>query len=202
MKKSSAAADAGSSESKKAADESDAAASGAGASLAGEKKKKGIHWADEGGGLLREVQIIEVAKIKRSTADYSNTRELSKRERLAEKETHLAKTEDAMQRNTEWRTYVARDAPTLLDIVANFFCLYSRPQPLALSIVVLDNISIVADSAEKVLQENRLAHILEIRYVVISFNPRPRFVSNIGSVSRAAITTIPRFPRTPRSRPR
>jgi hypothetical protein len=199
MKKSSAAADAGSSESKKAADESDAAAAGAGASLAGEKKKKGIHWADEGGGLLREVQIIEVAKIKRSTADYSNTRELSKRERLAEKETHLAKTEDAMQRNTEWRTYVAR---TLLDIVANFPSLYYRPQPLALSIVVLDNISIVADSAEKVLQENRLAHILEIRYVVISCNPRLRFVSNIGSVSRAAITTIPRFQRTPRSRPR
>jgi hypothetical protein len=168
MKKSSAAADAGSSESKKAAD-GEAAAAGAGASSAGEKKKKGIHWADEGGGLLREVQIIEVAKIKRSTADYSNTRELSKRERLAEKETHLAKTEDAMQRNTEWRTYVARDAPTLLDVVANFPCLYSRPQPLALSIVVLDNISIVADSAEKVLQENRLAHILEIRYVFISY---------------------------------
>lgn len=71
-------------------------------------KKKGIHWADEGGGLLREVQIIEVAKIKRSTADYSNTRELSKRERLAEKEAHVAKTEDAMQRNTEWRTYETR----------------------------------------------------------------------------------------------
>lgn len=71
------------------------------------KEKKSIRWADEGGGLLREVQIIEVAKIKRSTAHYSSTRELSKRERLAEKETHLSKAEDAMQRNTEWRTYVA-----------------------------------------------------------------------------------------------
>ena len=55
------------------------------------KPKKAIHWADENGGLLREVQIIEVAKIKRSTAHYSSTRELSKRERLAEKETHLSK---------------------------------------------------------------------------------------------------------------
>jgi hypothetical protein len=57
------------------------------------KEKKVIHWADENGGLLREVQIIEVAKIKRSTAHYSSTRELSKRERLAEKETHLSKVE-------------------------------------------------------------------------------------------------------------
>jgi hypothetical protein len=38
-----------------------------------------------------------------------------------------------------------------------------RPQPLVLSIVVLDNISIVADSAEKVAQEKRLAHLLEVR---------------------------------------
>lgn len=42
-----------------------------------------------------------------------------------------------------------------------------RPQPLVLSIVVLDNISIVADSAEKVMQEKRLAHVLEVRYAVI-----------------------------------
>jgi len=68
------------------------------------KEKKAIHWADENGGLLREVRTIEVAKIKRSTAHYSSTRELSKRERLAEKETHLSKAEDAMQKNTEWRT--------------------------------------------------------------------------------------------------
>lgn len=81
---------------------------GTAAAATTKKEKKGIRWADEGGGMLREVQIIEVAKIKRSTADYSNTREMSKRERLAEKETHLAKTEDAMQRNTEWRTYVLR----------------------------------------------------------------------------------------------
>ena len=69
------------------------------------KEKKAIHWADENGGLLREVRTIEVAKIKRSTAHYSSTRELSKRERLAEKETHLSKAEDAMQKNTDWRTY-------------------------------------------------------------------------------------------------
>lgn len=55
------------------------------------KDKKVIHWADENGGLLREVRTIEVARIKRSTAHYSSTRELSKRERMAEKETHLSK---------------------------------------------------------------------------------------------------------------
>eukprot|EP01032_Pedospumella_encystans_P027756 gene27756-31354_t len=108
------------------------------------KEKKAIHWADENGGLLREVRTIEVAKIKRSTAHYSSTRELSKRERLAEKETHLSKAEDAMQKNTDWRT----------------------PAPLSLSIVVLDNISIVADSAEKIAQEKRLAHVLEVRYAL------------------------------------
>jgi hypothetical protein len=32
---------------------------------------------------------------------------------------------------------------------------------------VLDNISIVADSAEKVAQEKRLAHVLEVRYAMI-----------------------------------
>ena len=54
-------------------------------------KKRAIHWADEAGGLLREVRTIEVEKIKRSTAMYSNTRELSKKERLSEKEVNLSK---------------------------------------------------------------------------------------------------------------
>lgn len=42
-----------------------------------------------------------------------------------------------------------------------------RPAPLQLSIVVLDNITIVADSAEKVAQEKRLAHVLEARYAAL-----------------------------------
>jgi hypothetical protein len=56
-----------------------------------DKSARSITWADEKGGLLREVRTIEVEKIKRSVAAYSNTRELSKRERLAEKEVHLSK---------------------------------------------------------------------------------------------------------------
>jgi len=70
------------------------------------KKKRVVQWADETGGLLREIHTIEVERIKRSTAHYSNTRELSKKERQFEKETHLSKVNEAMQKNTDWRTYV------------------------------------------------------------------------------------------------
>lgn len=51
----------------------------------------------------------------------------------------------------------------VLPLVSSFF---RSPAPLSLSIVVLDNISIVADSAEKVAQEKRLAHVLEVRYAL------------------------------------
>ena len=68
------------------------------------KAKRVVQWADESGGLLREIHTIEVDRIKRSTAHYSNTRELSKKERQFEKETHLSKVNEAMQKNTDWRT--------------------------------------------------------------------------------------------------
>lgn len=77
----------------------DTGSSGASGEEKPKKAKKSIQWADQNGGLLREVQIIEVAKIKRSTAHYSSTRELSKRERLAEKETHLSKVSSNVQRS-------------------------------------------------------------------------------------------------------
>lgn len=57
----------------------------------GGKKTLTVQWADQNGGLLREVRTIEVERIKRSTAHYSNTRELSKKERQSEKESHLLK---------------------------------------------------------------------------------------------------------------
>lgn len=58
-------------------------------------------------------------------------------------------------------------------MVCPFLLLYlvlpHRPAPLLLSIVVLDNITIVADSAEKVAQDKRLAHVLEVRLVTVPF---------------------------------
>lgn len=52
------------------------------------KKKLAIKWADEAGGSLREVQTFEVEKIKNKVASYKNHKELSKKERMLEKETH------------------------------------------------------------------------------------------------------------------
>jgi hypothetical protein len=63
-----------------------------------------IQWADDKGGVLREVHTIEVEKIKSSTASYKSHRDLVKKERQLEKETHLSKAQDAMHKNTEWRT--------------------------------------------------------------------------------------------------
>ncbi|MCL4419488.1 hypothetical protein M1146_05305 [Patescibacteria group bacterium] len=61
--------------------------------------------ADVEGGLLREVQMIEVDKIKSKVSAYKSHKDLVRKERLEEKEIHLSKTEDAMTRTTEWRTY-------------------------------------------------------------------------------------------------
>jgi len=122
--------------------------SGAGAG-AGARKPQAVKWADQNGGLLREIRTIEVEKIKRSTAHYSSTRDLSKRERQQEKEVHASKAEETMQKTTDWRT----------------------PKSLSLSIVVLDNIGAVAESAERETQERRLATVLEVRYLDDSLIP-------------------------------
>ncbi|KAJ1401801.1 hypothetical protein B484DRAFT_235996, partial [Ochromonadaceae sp. CCMP2298] len=68
---------------------------------------------------------------------------MSKRERMQEKETHASKTEEAMQRNSDWRS----------------------PQPLKMSIVVMDALTAQADSAEREAQTQRLSHTLEVRYL-------------------------------------
>lgn len=68
------------------------------------KEKKSIRWADEEGGNLREVQTIEVDRIKSSVANYKSHKDLVKREKQIEKETHLSKTSEAMHATTSWRT--------------------------------------------------------------------------------------------------
>ncbi len=68
------------------------------------KEKLSIKWADESGGLLREVHTIEVEKIKSSTANYKSHRDLVKKERQLEKETHLSKVQEVMHKTTDWRT--------------------------------------------------------------------------------------------------
>jgi hypothetical protein len=67
------------------------------------REKFSVKWADENGGLLRDIQTIEVEKIKSSVANYKSHKDLVKKERQFEKETHLLKTTEAMQRTTEWR---------------------------------------------------------------------------------------------------
>lgn len=68
------------------------------------KEKKSIRWADDEGGSLREVQTIEVERIKSTVANYKSHKDLVKRERQFEKETHLSKTSEAMHATTAWRT--------------------------------------------------------------------------------------------------
>eukprot|EP01038_Epipyxis_sp_PR26KG_P013376 gene13376-17936_t len=55
------------------------------------KEKKKVQWGDESGGSMREVYTIEVEKIKSSVANYKTHRDLVKKERQFEKETHLSK---------------------------------------------------------------------------------------------------------------
>jgi hypothetical protein len=55
------------------------------------QEKLAVKWADENGGTLKEVYTIEVEKIKNSIASYKNYKELVKKERQFEKETHLSK---------------------------------------------------------------------------------------------------------------
>jgi hypothetical protein len=71
----------------------------------GDKKtKKVIHWADDEGGVLREVLTYEVEKIKRNLDTYKSHKDLEKRERQSEKETHLSQTSTTMYPTTKWRT--------------------------------------------------------------------------------------------------
>ena len=68
------------------------------------KPKISIRWADDEGGMLREIRTIEVEKIKSSVANYKTHKDLVKKEKQLEKDIISMKTTDAMQRTTEWRT--------------------------------------------------------------------------------------------------
>jgi len=60
-------------------------------SVGANKKNIGIQWADEHGLALREVRTIEVEKIMKNTATYYSHKDLEKKERKLEKQTHLSK---------------------------------------------------------------------------------------------------------------
>jgi len=106
-----------------------------------EKKNAGIRWADEHGQSLREVHTIEVEKIKNTVASYKSHRDLVRKERQLEKDTHLSKVHDAMQRTAAWRTPL---------------------KPLNVSIEVLTNREGPVVSQEKDLQTRRLGLVLEV----------------------------------------
>jgi ribosomal protein L17 len=105
------------------------------------KQKQTIKWADDEGGLLREIHTIEVEKIKSTVANYKSHKDLVKKEKQLEKETHLMKTTEAMQRTTDWRL----------------------PKPFNLSITITDNIGKPTGSIERDIQNKRIANVLEAR---------------------------------------
>lgn len=61
------------------------------------RDKRTVQWADESGGLLREVHQIEVDRIKSTVASYKSHKDLVRKERQLEKETYLSKAEEAMR---------------------------------------------------------------------------------------------------------
>lgn len=109
------------------------------------KKKLNISWADETGGLLREVRYIEVDKIKSSVANYKNHKELVKREKQMERETNFTGKleEEVMTKTTDWRT----------------------PKRLVLPIDITDNMGHPTESKEIEVQQNRQKIALSAVYL-------------------------------------
>eukprot|EP01039_Chlorochromonas_danica_P001828 gene1828-1998_t len=112
------------------------------------RDKRTVQWADESGGLLREVHQIEVDRIKSTVASYKSHKDLVRKERQLEKETYLSKAEEAMR-------------PAIP---------FTMPNAWQLPIGILDNIG-VANSVDKQKQTRRIAHVLEIRYLDDSLIP-------------------------------
>lgn len=113
-----------------------------------DRAKLSVQWADESGGLLREVHSIEVDKIKSSVASYKSHKDLVRKEKQLEKDSFSSKAEEAMQASV----------PFVL------------PGPWALPIGILDNIGVL-DSKDREKQSRRLAHVLEVRYLDESLIP-------------------------------
>lgn len=72
------------------------------------RKKMSVKWADETGGLLRDVRLIEVEKIKSTVASYKSHKDLVKKEKQMEKETYFSgdgggMIEEVMTKTTDWR---------------------------------------------------------------------------------------------------
>lgn len=59
--------------------------------------------ADDAGNELKEVFFFEVDKIKSTVSGYKSHKDLVKKERQLEKDIHLSKVHDAMQKSTEWK---------------------------------------------------------------------------------------------------
>lgn len=109
------------------------------------KKKLNISWADETGGLLREVRYIEVDKIKSSVANYKNHKELVKREKQMERETNFTGKleEEVMTKTTDWRA----------------------PRRLVLPIDITDNMGHPTESKEIEVQQSRQKIALSAVYL-------------------------------------
>ena len=62
-----------------------------------------VQWADENGGILRDVMTFEVERIKNTIKDYKSHRDLVRKERQLEKDLHLSKSKEVMHPAVEWR---------------------------------------------------------------------------------------------------
>jgi hypothetical protein len=115
---------------------------GSSSDYSNKRPKVKVQWADESGGSLRDVFTFEVENnFKRSTYDFTH-RDLMKKEKLLEKETHLSHKLEAMQKTIDWK----------------------KPLGLLLPLEVQDNCQNPIDSVELEVQTNRLMHVLEARY--------------------------------------
>lgn len=113
------------------------------------KKKMSVNWADETGGLLREVHLIEVDKIKSSVANYKSHKDLVKKERQLEKEIYETQETESMVKTSDWRA----------------------PKRLKLPIEIIDNIGVPSGSIDRDIQSKRHNEVAEAIHLDESLIP-------------------------------
>lgn len=108
------------------------------------KTKKPLKWADADGGILREVRLFEVKKLRAgATVNYKTHRDMVRKERQLEQKTNTSKIVEAMQ-------------PTIV---------WYKPKKRVLSFEMQEYAAGPVDSPEAEIQARRIAVVLESRYM-------------------------------------
>ena len=106
------------------------------------KTKKPLKWADADGGLLREVRLFEVKKLRAgATVSYKTHRDMVRKERQLEQKTNTSKIVEAMQATVPWR----------------------KPRARVLSLEMQEYAPGPVESPENEIQIRRVALVLEAR---------------------------------------